>query len=221
MSSNGGTPTPIGGPLPIVVLISGSGSTLANLVARLADGRLRGLEIRHVISSNASAGGVTLAREAGLGVSIIRPRDFPGIQTFSEALAARIAEQGGRLVVMGGFLCLWKIPRELRNRVLNIHPALLPRFGGRGMYGRRVHEAVLSAGERESGCTVHLADDEYDHGPILAMARVPVLAGDTPTTLAARVGEAERELYPRVLQRIADDGVGLLDQIAGGAPLEL
>jgi folate-dependent phosphoribosylglycinamide formyltransferase PurN len=104
------------------------------------------------------------------------------------------------------------LPPRYAGRVLNIHPALLPRFGGRGFWGHHVHEAVLAAGVTESGCTVHLVDTEYDHGPIVAQRRVPVLPGDTPDTLAERVGVAERELYPHVIQQVANQGLEWLKQ---------
>ena len=113
--------------------------------------------------------------------------------------------------MLAGFLCFWRIPARYEHRVLNIHPALLPRFGGRGFYGQYVHEAVLAAGASESGCTVHLADNEYDHGPIVAQARVPVKPDDTADTLAERVGIAERELYPQVIQQVAERGLEWLE----------
>ena len=99
--------------------------------------------------------------------------------------------------------------------MLNIHPALLPKFGGRGMYGLRVHRAVLAAGEHVSGCTVHVADNQYDHGPIVAQMRVPVRTGDTPESLAARVRQAEFALYPAVIQYVADRGLDVLAALAG------
>lgn len=206
-------------PLRIAVLISGGGSTLANLIERIADGRLRNVAVVQVVSSRAEARGCEIARAAGVPLAVVSPRNHRDVEDFSAALARVLDEARPDLVVMGGFLCLWRIPPRYQGRVLNIHPALLPRFGGVGMYGRRVHEAVLAAGERESGCTVHVADDEYDHGPIVAQCRVPVLPGDTPDSLAARVQAAERELYPQVIQRVADEGASWLHN-ATGEPLE-
>ncbi|MGD8452972.1 MAG: phosphoribosylglycinamide formyltransferase [Phycisphaerae bacterium] len=197
-------------PLRIAVLISGSGTTLDNLAARLADGRLRGVEIALVVSSRRNVAGMDVARSAGLPLEIIRRIDFPDDAAFSQALTAAIDRAGVDLVVMGGFLCHWRLPDRYRGRVLNIHPALLPRFGGQGMHGAHVHAAVLAAGETESGCTVHLVDELYDHGPIVAQARVPVEPGDDPATLAHRVGVAERELYPQVIQSVADEGLDWL-----------
>lgn len=192
------------------MLISGAGSTLANLIERIADGRLRGVTIALVISSRSDVHGVEIARAAGLPLQVIRRRDSADAAGFGRRITTTLDAHGVELVVMGGFLCHWPVPAEYEFRAVNIHPALLPAFGGRGMHGRRVHEAVLAAGARESGCTVHVVDQEYDHGPIIAQRRVPVRADDTPETLAARVAEQERELYPEVLQRIADAGIGWL-----------
>ncbi len=197
--------------LRLGVLISGGGTTLENLVTRIADGRLRNVGIELVVSSRRDVRGVEIARRAGLPVEVVRPRDFADIGAFSRTLGNVLTHAGVELVAMAGFLCLWRIPAPLRGRVLNIHPALLPKFGGRGMYGHHVHEAVLAAGETQSGCTVHVADDEYDHGPILAQRRVPVQPGDDPATLAERVGRAERELYPEIIQEIADRGLWWLE----------
>lgn len=200
--------------LRIAVLISGGGSTLANLIERIDDGRLTDVHIAHVVSSRAAVRGVEIARAAGLPVEVVPPHGYADPEAFSAALHAVLHRAGVDLVAMGGFLCWWRIPEALAGRVLNIHPALLPEFGGRGMYGMRVHEAVLAAGRRESGCTVHVADNEYDHGPIVAQRRVPVLSDDTPQMLAARVAGAERELYPFVLQHVARDGLAWLRRAA-------
>lgn len=194
-------------PLRLGVLVSGAGSTLANLVERIEDGRLRGIRIGMVISSRTTVRGVEVAHDAGLPLRIIRARDFQQSEAFSETVTAALDAAEVDLVVMAGFLCYWRIPPAYLGRTLNIHPALLPAFGGEGMYGRRVHEAVLAGRAAESGCTVHLADHEYDHGPILAQRRVAVRADDTPDTLAQRVGELERELYPEVIQQIAERGL--------------
>jgi phosphoribosylglycinamide formyltransferase 1 len=203
---------PHGKMLRLGVLISGGGTTLENLIAHLRDGRLRGVEIGLVISSRSAVRGVEIARDAGLPLEVVRRRDYRDVVAFSAALAAALDRAGVDLVLMAGFLCFWRLPSHYAGRVLNIHPALLPHFGGRGFFGRRVHEAVLAAGARESGCTVHLVDNEYDHGPIVAQVCVPVYPDDTPAALAERVGQAERELYPRVVQQIADHGLAWLRQ---------
>lgn len=196
-----------GGSLKLGVLISGGGSTLENLIERIRDRRLSGVEIRLVISSRSTVRGVEIARAAGLPLEIIRKKDHPDGAAFSDALTAALDRAGVDLVVLAGFLCFWQVPQHYQGRVLNIHPALLPHFGGQGMYGLRVHEAVLSAGVTESGCTVHLVDNQYDHGPIVGQTRVPVRPADTPTSLAERVGVAERELYPRIIQQVAERGI--------------
>jgi formyltetrahydrofolate-dependent phosphoribosylglycinamide formyltransferase len=200
------------------VLISGTGTTLANLSERTADGRLRDVAISLVISSRGAVRGVEIARRANLPLEVIRKRDFPDTAGFSGALVAALDRAEVDLVAMAGFLCYWLLPPRYEGRVLNIHPALLPKFGGQGMFGMRVHRAVLAAGETESGCTVHLADNEYDHGPIVAQRRVPVRPDDTPELLAARVGQQERELYPYVIQQVADHGLEWLARQAGLTP---
>lgn len=199
-----------GKPLRLAVLISGGGSTLANLIDRVTDGRLRGAEIALVVSSRDAVRGCEIARAAGIPLRVIRRREAGSLEAFSAAIGGALDAAGIELAVMGGFLCLWRIPARYQWRVLNVHPSLLPAFGGVGMYGRRVHEAVLASGARETGCTVHIADDEYDHGPIVAQRRVPVLPDDTPDSLAARVQAVERELYPAVIQEVAERGVGWL-----------
>jgi len=120
------------------------------------------------------------------------------------------------LVLLAGFVHLYLFPPKWAGRVLNIHPALLPRFGGKGFYGRRVHEAVLRSGARESGCTVHFADERYDHGPIILQKKVPVLPGDTPESLAERVFQAECEAYPEAIRRVAAR-LGVAAAPGGGA----
>ncbi|NUQ50856.1 MAG: phosphoribosylglycinamide formyltransferase, partial [Phycisphaerae bacterium] len=203
--------------LALGVLISGSGSTLANLIERIADGRLRGVAIRLVISSRASVAGVDVARRAGLPVEIVRRKDHDEA-TLSERISGLLDAAGVDLVVMGGFLCHWRLPARYVGRTLNIHPALLPDFGGKGMYGEHVHRAVLGSGAAESGCTVHLVDEQYDHGPIIAQRRVPVQPGDTPESLARRVAAEERELYPWVIQQVADHGLAWLRRFEPASP---
>jgi len=196
------------------VLISGSGTTLENLLTRITDGRLRRVTLVTVISSRADVRGNQIARDAGLPLQIIRPRDFPDGDAFSAAIEAALTAARVDLAVLGGFLCHWKISAAFRGRAINIHPALLPRFGGRGMYGRHVHAAALAAGERHSGCSVHVVDEAYDHGPIVAQRRVPILPGDSPESLGARVMAAERELLPEIVQAAADLGVEWLERLA-------
>lgn len=182
-------------PIRLAVLISGSGTTLQNFIDRIADGRLNAV-IAGVVSSRADAFGIERAKKAGLPC-VVAERGNP------DSTWAAVREFQPDLVCLAGWLNLLPIPDDFQGRVLNIHPALLPDFGGKGMYGHRVHEAVIRSGVKESGCTVHYADNTYDTGPILVQKRVPVLPGDTPETLAARVFEAECEAYPEAIGLLA------------------
>lgn len=202
------------GKLRIVVLISGGGSTLANLLNRIDAGTLDRVVIVGVVSSRARAGGVEIARNAGLPCEVIEAARYPGEDEYSAALTAAVDKFQPGLVVMGGFLRRWVFPLDrYAGRVLNIHPALLPAFGGIGMYGMRVHEAVLASGATESGCTVHLVDHEYDHGPIVAQRRLRIAPDETPESLARRVAELERSLYPAVLETAAREGQSVLQML--------
>lgn len=202
-------------PLRLAVLLSGSGTTLANLLDRIRDGQLTHVTIARAVSSRGGVRGLDIAAAAGIRAEVVRPRDFDDAQAFSDAVTRAVESSQADLIVMAGFLCRWLFPGQFNGRVLNIHPALLPDFGGAGMYGRHVHQAVLAAGRATSGCSVHIADLEYDHGPIVAQRPVPVLAGDSAETLAARVGQAEREVYPWVIQQVADRGFNWLSQARG------
>lgn len=179
-------------PVRLGILLSGSGSTYANLVEVIASGRLAA-EIAVVVSSKPDAGGVERARRFGHPVVIAND---------PTAVTAALIAHRCQVVAMCGWLKFYDPPAALRGRVINIHPSLLPDFGGKGMYGIHVHRAVLAAGVRESGCTAHLVTGDYDSGPHLGQRRVPVLPDDTPERLQARVQEAERELYPLVLTQV-------------------
>ena len=170
------------------ILLSGSGTTYANLVA--AD---LPAEIAVVIGSKAGLGG--LAKAAAFGHAT-------AVASAADEVTAILRAQRVTWVVMCGWLKYWDPPADFSGKVINIHPSLLPAFGGPGMYGRHVHAAVLRAGVAVTGCTVHLVGGGYDSGPILAQEPVPVLADDTPETLMARVQVAERLLYPNVLRKL-------------------
>jgi phosphoribosylglycinamide formyltransferase 1 len=186
----------------IVVLISGGGTTLRNLLKRKADGALEA-EIVHVIASRADARGLAFAYECQIPVTVIDPREVNGLEEFSHAIFDVCRSVQADLVVMGGFLKRVLIPADFENRVINIHPSLIPAFCGQGMYGLRVHQGVLDSGCKTTGCTVHFVDNEYDHGPIIDQLAVEVDANDTPESLATRVFEAECELYPQVINELA------------------
>jgi phosphoribosylglycinamide formyltransferase-1 len=189
-------------PPRLVVLISGGGTTLKNLVDKTAARQLPA-RIVLVISSNPAAGGLQIARSAGIATQIIERQTFDAPQDYSQAVFGACRAAGADWVVMGGYLTHVLIPPDFENRVLNIHPALIPAFCGRGFYGHHVHEAVLEYGAKVSGCTIHFVDNQYDHGPILLQKIVPVLDDDTPETLAARVFKAECEAYPEALRLLA------------------
>lgn len=186
----------------IAVLISGGGTTLRNLIEKIAAGQLP-VEIALVISSSPTARGLQFARDAGIPNAVVERKSFASQDDFSREIFDRCRRAGTDLMVMGGFLKRVTIPEDFANRVVNIHPALVPSFCGDGFYGHRVHEAVLEYGAKLSGCTVHFADNQYDHGPVIVQRAVPVQDDDTPESLAARVFEAECEAYPEALRLIA------------------
>jgi phosphoribosylglycinamide formyltransferase 1 len=198
--------------MKLAVLISGSGRTLKNLIELAAEGELP-IEIRLVISSAAKASGLQHAVTAGIPTLVVNRSDFPagppGDEPYGEAIFAACREARVDYVAMAGFLKLAPVPDDFAGRVVNIHPALIPAFCGPGMYGHRVHQAVLEAGVTVTGCTVHFVDNQYDHGPIIWQQPVPVFADDTAELLAARVFEAEKEAYPHVLKLLAAGRVQL------------
>jgi formyltetrahydrofolate-dependent phosphoribosylglycinamide formyltransferase len=186
--------------MKVAVCASGGGSNLGSLLTALSRSPLAQVVV--VLSNRADAGALDRARNAGVAAET-----FTNFRDGAEWLE-RLYRHEADLVVLAGYLKL--VPPEViarfRGRIMNIHPALLPKFGGPGMYGHRVHEAVIAAGERHSGATVHLVDEEYDRGAILAQAIVPVEAGDTADSLAARVLRAEHQLLPAVVLRAAEAG---------------
>jgi len=191
-------------PLPLAVLISGGGTTLRNLIQRIETGRLDA-EIKLVISSNPRARGLEFATEADIPAATFQRKDFAGDQAFSEAIFERCRDAGAELVVMAGFLKFLPVPPDFENRVMNIHPALIPAFCGQGMYGLRVHEAVLAYGVKATGCTVHFVDNVYDHGPIILQRVVPVHQDDDAESLQRRVFATECEAYPEAIALYAAD----------------
>jgi phosphoribosylglycinamide formyltransferase-1 len=186
----------------LAVLISGSGSTLQNLIDHVGAGTLP-VQIVQVVSSNPQAYGLTRAEKAGLPATFVRRKACKSGEEFSERIFTVCREARAELVCLAGFLQLIQIPSDFQGRVLNIHPALIPAFSGRGFYGRHVHESAVEAGVKVSGCTVHFADNVYDHGPIILQRVVSVLDDDTPDTLAARVFQAECEAYPEAIRLFA------------------
>ncbi len=198
-----------GGGLPthhavrLAVLLSGNGTTLQNFIDRIAAGQLAA-EIVVVIASRTDAGGLERARRAGIPAVAIPRKLFADVDQFNDALHAELEGHACDLILLAGFLSPFQLRGRYARRVLNIHPALIPAFCGKGYYGERVHQAVLESGVKISGCTVHFADDEYDHGPIVLQGVVSVLDDDTPDTLAARVHTIENELYPEAVRLWAE-----------------
>ena len=166
------------------------------------------VEFSVVISSRQSVKGCDLAREAGIPLVVVPSKGYKGRSSeFSDAITAALDAHGTDFVAMAGFMCFYTIPPKYSQRIMNVHPALIPHFCGEGMYGDRVHRAVLEAGVAETGCTVHFANNEYDAGPIVLQKRVEVRPDDTVESLGERVRAAEREVYPRAIKLFAQGKV--------------
>lgn len=194
---------PLNRPVRLAVLLSGGGTTLQNILDQIAARRLSA-EVGIVVASKADAGGLERARRAGVRAVCIARKEHADIDAFNDAIHRELDRHDVDLIVLAGFLSPFQLRGKYKGRVLNIHPALIPAFSGKGFYGERVHRAAIEAGVKVSGCTVHFADDEYDHGPIVLQGTVPVLDDDTPETLAARVHDVENELYPEAIRLWAD-----------------
>jgi formyltetrahydrofolate-dependent phosphoribosylglycinamide formyltransferase len=197
--------------LRIAVLLSGEGTSLENLCEQIEAGAVPA-EVALVIASRPDAGGLRRAERRGIPAVAIPRRTFPDAHAFNDALHAELDQHDLDLVALLGFLSIFELRGRWEGRCINVHPSLIPAFCGPGMYGRRVHEAVLAAGADLSGATVHFADDHYDTGPVLLQEPVPVRADDTPDTLAARVQAAERRLLPEAIRLIAEGRVTILDR---------
>ena len=189
-------------PLKIAILFSGEGTTLQNLIDATRDGRLPNVTVVRAVSSREDAGGIARCAAAGLQCVVVPKNLYPDPADHTRAAFAHLPPDGTDLVCLAGWMSRLVLEGPwLGERVMNVHPSLLPAFGGPGMYGRRVHEAVLARGCKVSGCTVHYVNNEVDAGPIIAQRAADVLPGDTPQTLAARVAVAERELYVEAVRR--------------------
>lgn len=192
-------------PARLAIFISGRGSGMRAIMEAITENRLFAT-VPLVVSSNPDAAGLVIAAEFGAATYVAAHR-LPEMTSEQAAqLLAELKAASIDAIVLAGYIK--HIPAKLLaafpHRVINIHPALLPAFGGKGMYGQRVHEAVLASGATESGATVHLVTEQYDQGAILAQARVPVLPDDTPDSLAARVLACEHEVYPRAIQQFIE-----------------
>ncbi len=197
------------------VLLSGTGSTMVNLQDHIQRGEVPA-EIAVVVSSRKKALGLQRAEERGLPTEVLTRKPFTrddgfDAEAYSQALVEILDKYTVNLVVMAGFMTRIADPVLERYDVVNVHPALLPMFGGEGFYGHHVHEAVLNAGVKVTGATVHFADVKYDHGPIIAQEAIPVIEDDTPDSLAERVQAVERSIYPKAIAWYAQGRLQRLD----------
>ncbi|MBS1766296.1 MAG: phosphoribosylglycinamide formyltransferase [Acidobacteria bacterium] len=182
----------------LAFFISGTGGNAMNLLRACREGRVAAEPVI-AIASTPKAGGIARLEGEGIPVVAIERKAYDSDEVYSEACYAAVEARGASVICLAGWLKKLWVPSRWEGRILNIHPGLLPEFGGAGMYGMHVHRAVLAAGARESGCTVHLVDNEFDHGRHLVERRVPVLPGDTPESLQARVYAEEMKAYPEAL----------------------
>lgn len=198
--------------LKLGFLASHNGSSMRAIVAAIREGRLSG-EARIVISNNADAPALAWASENAVKVTHLSQAKLGDGADLDAAIRDALADAGSEWVVLSGYMRRIgpSTLERFRNRILNVHPAMLPKHGGQGMYGARVHQAVIASGDRTSGITIHLVDGEYDQGPTLAQRKVLLNPGDTAESLAARVQEAEPEFYVETLKRIEEGKIALPD----------
>lgn len=189
--------------LKLAVLLSGSGTTLENIFECNDRGEID-VDVAVVIGTRAEAFGLERARRRGVATAVVNPRDFKDDAGFSARLTEVIEPHGPELILLAGFMFMYTIPPQFTGRVMNVHPALIPAFCGKGMYGHHVHEAVIARGTKVTGCTVHFVDNVYDNGPIILQKTVTVTDDDTPDTLAERVQAAEREAFPEAVRLFAE-----------------
>ncbi len=191
-------------------LASHGGSNMQAIIDACKSGKLQATPAV-VISNNGDSGAIARARTEGIPYYYLSGKTHPDPEELDRAILDTFVRHSVDIIALAGYMKKLgpKTLSHFRGRILNIHPALLPKYGGKGMYGIRVHEAVIAAGEKESGVSIHFVDENYDTGPIIAQTRVPVLPDDTPETLAARVLVQEHILYPATLQRIVTGEIPL------------
>ncbi|MCI9115174.1 MAG: phosphoribosylglycinamide formyltransferase [Acutalibacter sp.] len=200
--------------LNIGVLVSGGGTNLQKLIDAQQAGKIENGAIRVVVASRADAFALERAKRAGIEAIVLCRRDYPDVESYSEALIAALQDRGVELVVLAGFLTITgdNFIKAYENRIMNVHPALLPAFGGKGFYGLHVHEAVLARGCKLTGATVHFANEVCDGGPIILQKAVEVKDGDTPETLQRRVmEEAEWVLLPQAVSLFCEGRLQIKD----------
>jgi len=203
--------------MKIAVLVSGGGTNLQAIIDNIKSGYLDGIEISLVIASNDSAYALTRAADNGIKSAVMPVKAYASREEWDEAMVSLIKESGAELVVLAGYLTLLgkKLTHEYSNRIINIHPALIPSFCGAGMYGIKPHEAVLAKGVKISGATVHFVNENYDDGPIILQKAVDVLPDDTPEVLQKRImKECEQVIMPKAIRLIADGKVEIKNNIA-------
>lgn len=195
--------------LRIAIFASGKGSNCKAIIEAVNKGQVPNAKVVLVVSNNKNAGALDIARSAGIPSVWISRQSFDSDEEFNNTLLKILNEYQVNFIALAGYLKKLDsvIIQQFRNRIVNIHPALLPAFGGKGMYGIHVHEAVLASGEKITGATVHIVDEEYDHGPIILQETINVLPDDTPESLAERVLPIEHRLYPKALRLFAEDRV--------------
>ncbi|MBI4536080.1 MAG: phosphoribosylglycinamide formyltransferase [Ignavibacteriae bacterium] len=203
----------MGRTLDIAVFGSGRGSNFQAILDAIQQGRIPGARICLVVSNNARAGILEIARSSGVPAEHLSEKAFASETAFVDYLLATLRKHSANFIVLAGYMkrLHQRIIEAYRNRIINIHPALLPRYGGQGMYGMHVHEAVIAARERFSGATVHVVDEQYDHGRIILQRRIPVSPDDSSESLAAKVLKIEHELYPEAIRMFAEGNVEITD----------
>ena len=190
----------------LAIFLSGSGSNFIAIASAIESGELNA-RISLVGSNRPDAKGLEIASRMNILTAVFDRAEFSNGKEFADYMLTTLDKYAVEFIVLAGYMR--KIPpiivKKYRRRIVNIHPALLPQFGGKGMYGMNVHRAVVESGVKESGVTIHYVDEIYDHGEIIDQTRVPVLSGDTPELLAARILEVEHQFYPKVLQRLINE----------------
>ena len=192
--------------LVIGVLVSGGGSNLQSIIDAVKSGFIPDSKVAAVVSNKKDAYALERARLAGIDAVFMDPKSFLDMEAYNSAVADELIKRNVNIVCLAGYLLMikGKLLKEFKGRMLNIHPALLPRFGGKGMYGHHVHEAVIKSGEKKSGATVHIVDEVYDHGPIVIQKTADIDKNETPETLAAKILKIEHQIYPEALKIIAE-----------------
>ena len=203
--------------MKIAVFVSGGGTNLQAIIDNTKDGILKDIEITLVLSSSKTAYALERAADNGIKSAVVSKKDFDSIEAWDDAVLKAVEESGAELIVLAGYLSLMgpKVVAKYSNRIINIHPALIPSFCGAGMYGIRPHQAALAKGVKVSGATVHFVNENYDEGPILLQKAIDVLPNDTPETLQKRImQECEWKILPEAIRLIADGRVIIENNIA-------